>query len=53
VKPLSNIKLNQKTDRHLIEIDARTVVLALGLYDGFSELNMLVNCMRMYYELDK
>jgi len=31
--PLSNIKLNQKTDRHLIEIDARTVVRALGLYD--------------------
>jgi len=32
--PLSNIKLNQKTDRHLIEIDARTVVRALHLYDG-------------------
>jgi len=32
--PLSNIKLNQKTDRHLIEIDARTVVRALALYNG-------------------
>jgi len=82
------MEASQAADRHLIEIDARTVVRALGLYDDpgmdgdwsyfaedkdefnkyiqesptflkyrrteqtFSELNMLVHCMRMYYERD-